>query len=72
MSHDPPYLETSRVVVRRFKERDIPDILRYSAHDASDEHRRRNIDWEVTEAGVRAWWTPMARMQVDEATEWLD
>ena len=71
MVHDPPYLETSRVVVRRFRGRDIPDILRYSAHDESDEHRRRNIDWEPTAAGVRAWWTPMAKMQVDEATEWL-
>jgi RimJ/RimL family protein N-acetyltransferase len=66
-----PHIETERLIVRRFEERDVADILDYSKHDASDEHRRRNVDWELSEEGVRKWWSPMKTMPVDEATEWL-
>lgn len=64
-------LNTERLIVRRFEERDVPDILDYSQHDEDDGFRRRNIDWEPTGESVRNWWTPMATMTVDEATNWL-
>ncbi len=64
-------METERLIVRRFEERDVPDILEYSRHEASDEHRRRNVDWEPTEESVRQWWTPMIAMKPEEAIQWL-
>ena len=64
-------IETERLIVRRFEDRDVADILEYSQHEASDEHRRRNVDWELTEESVRQWWTPMATMRPEEAIHWL-
>ena len=64
-------LETERLVVRRYEERDVSDILEYSRHEKSDEHRRRNVDWEQTEESVRQWWAPMATMRPEEAIHWL-
>lgn len=63
--------ETERLIVRRFEERDVPDILDYSKHDETDEFRRRNIGWEFTEESVLKWWTPMMTMTTDEAKDWL-
>jgi RimJ/RimL family protein N-acetyltransferase len=64
-------METERLIVRRFEERDVPDILEYSRHEASDEHRRRNVGWEPTEESVRQWWAPMIAMKPEEAIQWL-
>jgi len=64
-------IETDRLIVRRFEERDVPDILEYSRHEASDEHRRRNVDWEPTVESVHRWWKPMATMKPEEAINWL-
>ncbi len=71
MSEGSIRLETERLVVRRFEEGDVPDILDYSMHEESDEHRRRNVDWEPTEESVRQWWAPMATMKPEEAIHWL-
>lgn len=64
-------LETERTIVRRFEERDVPDILEYSRHEPEDEHRRRNVDWELDVDSVLRWWTPMATMRAEEAIHWL-
>jgi len=66
-----PHLETERLVVRRFEDRDVPDIIDYSRHDKGDEFRRRNIGYALTELGVHKWWDPMKTMTTDEATNWL-
>ena len=71
MSQDTLHLETDRLIVRRFREVDVPAILDYSQHDASDEHRRRNVDWELTETSIRQWWAPMMTMKPEEAINWL-
>ncbi len=71
MARGPLYLETERLVVRSFAERDISEIVDYSACGPTDASRLRNIDWEPTPEGVRAWWTPMAAMGIDEAVRWL-
>jgi len=64
-------IETRRLIVRRFEERDVPDILDYSACEAEDRFRKRNVDWEANEDAVRSYWTPMIERPVDEPTEWL-
>jgi len=71
MSESDLWFETEWLIVRRFEERDVQDILEYSQHEPSDEHRRRNVGWELTEDGVRQWWTPMVAMKPEEAIQWL-
>jgi RimJ/RimL family protein N-acetyltransferase len=71
MSRETLRLETDRLIVRRFKERDIPDVLVYSQHEEDDRFRKRNIDWKLTEESVRQWWTPMITMKPEEAIHWL-
>ncbi len=71
MLQDPLHLETARLVVRRYKEHDVPDILAYSQCDETDYFRKRNIDWEFTVESVRTWWSPMAEMLPEEAIQWL-
>jgi RimJ/RimL family protein N-acetyltransferase len=71
MNHRPPRLETDRLIVRRFEERDVPDVLTYSQYGEDDRFRKRNIDWELTEESVLKWWTPMMTMKPEEAIHWL-
>ncbi len=71
MGRRTPHLETDRLIVRRFEERDVPDILDYSWCEASDEHRRRNVDWELDVESVLRWWAPMTTMKPEEAIHWL-
>ncbi len=65
------YIETPRVIVRRFEERDVADVIEYSRHDEDDAARRRNIGWEPNADSVLKWWTPMMTLTLDEATAWL-
>jgi len=64
-------LETERTIIRRFEDRDVADILAYSKHPRGDFHRRQNVGWKRTRAGVRTWWEPMIDRPVDEETKWL-
>ncbi len=71
MAEKTVHLETPRLIVRRFEERDIPDIIDYSKHDESDGPRRRNIGWQLTADSVLEWWMPMMTMMIDEAAKWF-
>jgi RimJ/RimL family protein N-acetyltransferase len=68
---EPIRLETERLIVRRYEECDIPDILAYSRCEPSDRFRRRNVDWELNAESVHRWWTPMIAMRPEEAINWL-
>jgi len=71
MSLESLRIETPRLIVRRFEDRDVADVLDYSRYEAGDEFRRRNIGYELTEEAVRTWWEPAKTMPVDEAKAWL-
>jgi len=71
MSRETIYLETARLIVRRFEQRDVPDILTYSRYEEDDRFRKRNVDWELTEESVRRWWTPMMAIKTEDAINWL-
>ena len=71
MSQESLCLETDRLIVRRFEERDVPDVLTYSQYEEDDRFRKRNVDWEPTEESVLKWWTPMMTMKPEEAINWL-
>jgi RimJ/RimL family protein N-acetyltransferase len=63
-------IETERLLIRRYRDADVADIAAYSTTDA-DFWLTRNLDYEPTPEGVRAWWAP--RRAVDPATdpEWM-
>jgi ribosomal-protein-alanine N-acetyltransferase len=71
MSQETLRLESDRLIVRRFEECDVADVLTYSQYAADDRFRRRNIDWEPTEESVLKWWTSMMTMKPEEAINWL-
>jgi RimJ/RimL family protein N-acetyltransferase len=47
-------IETDRLRVREYEDGDAADILEYSLSE--DFWVRRNVGWEVSEEGVRAYW----------------
>ena len=63
-------LETERLLLRRFEDRDTADILAYS-QDA-DFWLARNITWEPSEEGVRAYWARQRDVDPAADPEWLD
>lgn len=71
MSREILRLETARLIVRRFEEHDITDVLAYSQHEENDRFRKRNVNWGLTEESVRQWWSPMMAMKPEEAINWL-
>lgn len=65
------YMETPRLIVRRFEERDVASVIEYSRHDEDDAARRRNIGWQLTVDSILKCWTPMITLTIDEETAWL-
>jgi ribosomal-protein-alanine N-acetyltransferase len=63
-------LETERLLLRRYEDRDMADILAYS-RDA-DFWLARNMTWEASEEGVRAYWARQRDMDPRAEPEWLD
>jgi RimJ/RimL family protein N-acetyltransferase len=62
-------IETERLRLRRYEDRDLADILALSSD--ADYWLARNLDWSVTEEGVRDYWE--AQRAVDPGTdpEWF-
>jgi RimJ/RimL family protein N-acetyltransferase len=58
-------IETERLWLRRYEDRDLADILAYSTD--ADFWLARNLDWPVSEAGVKAYWE--AQRAVDPGTD---
>ena len=46
-------IETERLLLRKYEDRDVADILEYSL--AADFWLHRNLDWDATEESIRAW-----------------
>ncbi|UCG93307.1 MAG: GNAT family N-acetyltransferase [candidate division WOR-3 bacterium] len=47
-------IETERLRLRKYEDRDVADILEYSSD--ADFWVARNLDWPVSEEGVKAYW----------------
>ena len=57
-------IETERLRIRRFEDRDVADILEYSSN--ADFWLARNLDWPVSTEGVKKYWE--AQKDVDPST----
>jgi RimJ/RimL family protein N-acetyltransferase/GNAT superfamily N-acetyltransferase len=62
-------IETERLWLRAYEDKDLADILEYSS--GADFWLARNLDWSVSEEGVREYWE--AQREVDPRTDpkWL-
>jgi RimJ/RimL family protein N-acetyltransferase len=58
-------IETERLLLRKYQDGDVADILAYSSD--ADFWLARNLDWPVSEEGVRAYWE--AQRDLDPATD---
>jgi RimJ/RimL family protein N-acetyltransferase len=63
-------IETERLLLRQFEDRDVQDIVEYSL--AADFWLARNLSWDPTEENVRAYYEPMRDVLPESYPAWLD
>jgi ribosomal-protein-alanine N-acetyltransferase len=63
-------IETERLLLRKYEDRDVEDIVGYSM--AADFWLARNLDWEPTEEGVKAYYESRGDLYPESYPEWLD
>jgi RimJ/RimL family protein N-acetyltransferase len=63
-------IKTERLLLRKFEDRDVQDIVAYS-RDA-DFWLARNLSWEPTEEGVRRYYEPMRDILPESRPAWLE
>jgi RimJ/RimL family protein N-acetyltransferase len=62
-------LETERLVLRKYEDKDLLDILEYSSN--ADPWMARNLDWESTEEGIRKYWELQRDIEPEYDPMWL-
>jgi RimJ/RimL family protein N-acetyltransferase len=62
-------IETERLHLRRYQDRDLTDILAFSSD--TDYWLARNLDWPVTEEGVRTYWETQRAVDPGTDPEWF-
>lgn len=62
-------IETDRLRIRRYTDKDLPDILEYSTD--ADFWLARNLDWPATENGVRSYWEAQRAGEPAPDAKWL-
>ena len=63
-------IETERVRLRKYEDKDVSDILEYSSD--ADFWLARNLDWEVSEEGVKKYWEAQRDIDPCKDPKWLD
>ena len=63
-------IETSRLILRRYEDRDVGDILEYSRE--ADFWLARSLDWTPTGASVRAYFEAQADQHPEQAPGWFN
>jgi len=63
-------IETERLYLRKYQDRDVQDIVAYSSE--ADFWLARNVDWEPTEEGVRAYYEPRRDIYPESYPAWLN
>ena len=63
-------IETKRLILRRYEDRDVGDILEYSRE--ADFWLARSLDWELTGDSIRAYFEGQRGQQLDEYPHWVN
>jgi RimJ/RimL family protein N-acetyltransferase len=70
MTTMPLIIETTRLILRKYRDEDVADIVEYSR--GADFWLARALSWEPTEAGVKAYFEPRREISPESYPEWLD
>lgn len=62
-------IETKRLLLRKYEDKDLLDIIEYSSDP--DFWLARNLDWKPTEKGVRSYWENQRDIEPEFDPEWL-
>lgn len=62
-------IETDRLRIRRYTDKDLSDILEYSTD--ADFWLARNLDWPATENGVKSYWEAQRAGESAHDPKWL-
>jgi ribosomal-protein-alanine N-acetyltransferase len=63
-------IETERLILRRYEDRDVGDILEYSRK--ADFWLARSLDWTPTGESVRAYFEAQADQRPEESPHWFN
>ena len=63
-------IETPRLILRKYLEGDIGDILEFS--QAADFWLSRNLDWEVSEEGIRQYFEARLDIDLESYPDWFN
>ena len=63
-------IETKRLILRRYEDRDVRDILEYSRE--ADFWLARSLDWTLTSESVRAYFEAQRDQQLNEFPHWVN
>lgn len=61
-------IETERLILHKYTDSDIPDIVEYSLHPSIS----GEVNWKPTEEGVRNFIDKQSSIQPEEDPKWLD
>jgi RimJ/RimL family protein N-acetyltransferase len=65
----PVPIETERLILRKFEDRDLSDIVEYSS--STDFWLLRNLDWKPNQEDVRRYWEIQKSVQPQDNPQWL-
>jgi RimJ/RimL family protein N-acetyltransferase len=63
-------IETERLILRKFEERDVRDIVEFSRE--ADFWLARSLDWQPASASVRAYFEAQRDLQPQSLPEWMN
>jgi len=63
-------IETERLVLRKYQDRDVRDIVEYSRE--ADFWLARSLDWTPTSAGVKAYFEAQRDLQPEAFPQWMN
>ena len=63
-------IDTKRLILRKYEDGDVEDIVEYSL--GADFWLSRNLDWEPTENGVKAYYEQRRDIYPESYPKWLD
>jgi RimJ/RimL family protein N-acetyltransferase len=63
-------LDTDRLLIRRYEDKDVNDILEYSLN--ADFWLARNLSWKPTKEAIKAYYEPMKEFSIESFPKWLD
>jgi RimJ/RimL family protein N-acetyltransferase len=62
-------IETARLRLRKYEDRDLADILEFSTD--ADPWLARNLDWEVSAEGIKTYWEAQRALDIRADPKWF-